>query len=52
MKMPVDLIPDNMMDLYNLHNKIKMDLFTYKFNVASIAFHNQAYWTTNFFAND
>ena len=23
MKMPVDLIPDNVMDLYNLHNKVK-----------------------------
>ena len=23
MKMPVDLIPDNIMDLYNFHNKVK-----------------------------
>ena len=26
MKMPVDLIPDNIMDLYNLHNKVKNGL--------------------------
>ena len=52
MKMPIDLIPDNIMDLYNLHNKVKMDLFTCNFNVASMAFHNQAYWPTNFSTSD
>ena len=47
MRIPIKLIPQEFIDLYDLAPKVKMDIFTCKYQEACIDSHNQAFYPTN-----
>ena len=51
MRMPINLIPKNIIQQYNLRENARTDMYTGTLNAACTAYHRPVSWPTNFYAN-